>query len=154
EVLDLKANPNRPADATIIESKLERGRGAVATALVTRGTLKRGDIIVAGGQWGRVRALMNERGQQVSEAGPSEPVEVMGLEGAPEPGDVLHVVDNENRAREVAEYRQRQRRERASAGPVARGSLEQMMARFKDSTAKELPVVIKADVQGSAEAIA
>ena len=154
EVLDLKANPDRPADATIIESKLERGRGAVATALVSRGTLKRGDIVVAGGQWGRVRALMNERGQQVSEAGPSEPVEVMGLEGAPEPGDVLHVVENETRAREVAEYRQRQRREKTSAGVVARtGSLEQMMARFKDDTLKELALVIKADVQGSAEAI-
>jgi translation initiation factor IF-2 len=154
EVLDLKANPDRPADAWIVESKLERGRGAVATALVSRGTLKRGDIVVAGAQWGRVRALMNERGQQVSSAGPSEPVEVMGLEGAPDPGDMLHVVESENRAREVAEYRQRQRREKAMSAPSARGSLEAMMARFKDSSTKELPVVIKADVQGSAEAIA
>jgi translation initiation factor IF-2 len=154
EILDLKANPDRPAEATIIESKLERGRGPVATALVRRGTLKRGDIIVAGGQWGRVRALVNEREQQVPSAGPSEPVEVMGLEGVPEPGDTLHVVDNETRAREVAAYRQRVRREKSAAGPAARTSLEQMMAKFKeDGAAKELPVVVKADVQGSAEAI-
>jgi translation initiation factor IF-2 len=153
--MDLKANPNRPAEATIIESKLERGRGAVATALVKNGTLKRGDIIVAGGAWGRVRALVNERDQQVPTAGPSEPVEVMGLEGVPDPGDVLHVVENETRAREVAEYRQRAKRERTatSTGPRST-SLEAMMAKFKDSNAaKELAVVVKADVQGSAEAI-
>ncbi|MGE3301959.1 MAG: translation initiation factor IF-2 [Hyphomonadaceae bacterium] len=154
ELLDLKANPNRPAEATIIESKLERGRGAVATALVRNGTLRRGDIIVAGGQWGRVRALVNERNQQVTSAGPAEPVEVMGLEGVPEPGDVLNVVESETRAREVAEYRQRARREKAAA-PIARTSLEQMMAKFKEGgAAKELAVVVKADVQGSAEAIA
>jgi translation initiation factor IF-2 len=156
EVLDLKANPNRPAEATIIESKLERGRGAVATALVRTGTLKRGDIIVAGGVWGRVRALVNERDQQVPTAGPSEPVEVMGLEGVPDPGDTLNVVENETRAREVAEYRQSVRRDKSHAGAGPRStSLEAMMAKFKDAstTAKELPVVIKADVQGSAEAI-
>jgi translation initiation factor IF-2 len=155
EVLELTANPNRPAEATIIESKLERGRGAVATALVKTGTLKRGDIIVAGGVWGRVRALVNERNQQVPSAGPSEPVEVMGLEGVPDPGDILHVVEDENRAREVAEYRQRAKRERTAAGTGPRStSLEAMMAKFKDSNAaKELAVVVKADVQGSAEAI-
>ncbi|HWA23927.1 MAG TPA: translation initiation factor IF-2 [Caulobacterales bacterium] len=156
EVLDLRANPDRPAEATIIESKLERGRGAVATALVKSGTLKRGDIIVAGGVWGRVRALVNERDQQVPSAGPSEPVEVMGLEGVPDPGDILHVVENETRAREVAEYRQRARKDKSHAGAGPRStSLEAMMAKFKDAanTARELPVVIKADVQGSAEAI-
>ena len=155
EVLDLKANPNRPAEGTIIESKLERGRGAVATVLVKTGTLKRGDIIVAGGQWGRVRALVNERNQQVPTAGPAEPVEVMGLEGVPDPGDTLNVVENDNRAREIAEYRQRARRDKQSVAGAARTSLESMMARFKDTTvAKELAVVVKADVHGSGEAIA
>jgi translation initiation factor IF-2 len=156
EVLDLKANPDRPAEAAVIESKLDRGRGTVATVLVQKGTLKRGDIVVAGGQFGRVRALANERGQMVQSAGPSEPVEIMGLEGVPDPGDVLNVVENETRAREVAAYRQRSRRERATvggAGAAVRTSLESMMAKFKDSTARELPVLIKADVQGSAEAI-
>ncbi|HRE45439.1 MAG TPA: translation initiation factor IF-2, partial [Terricaulis sp.] len=155
EVQELKANPDRPAEATVIEAKLDRGRGTVATVLVQNGTLKRGDIVVAGGQWGRVRALSNERGQTLGEAGPSEPVEIMGLEGVPDPGDVLNVVENENRAREVADYRQRARRQKGAAGAGAqvRTSLESMMAKFKDSSAKELPLLIKADVQGSAEAI-
>ncbi|MBL8549947.1 MAG: translation initiation factor IF-2 [Hyphomonadaceae bacterium] len=156
EVLNLRANPDRPADAVVIESKLDRGRGAVATALVKRGTLKRGDIVVAGGVWGRVRALVDERGQQLSEAGPSQPVEIMGLEGVPDPGDILHVVENENRAREVADYRARLKRQRIAQGAGAgqRTSLEQMMARFKDSSTSELSLLVKADVQGSAEAIA
>jgi translation initiation factor IF-2 len=154
EILDLKANPDRSAEAVVVEAKLDRGRGPVATVLVQRGTLKRGDIVVAGAAWGRVRALVNERGQQISAAGPSEPAEIMGLEGVPDPGDQLVVVENENRAREVVEYRQRVKREKAGVGGGGpRASLEQMMARFKDNTAKELPVVIKADVQGSAEAI-
>jgi translation initiation factor IF-2 len=152
EVLNLRANPNRPAEATVIESKLDKGRGTVATVLVQKGTLKRGDIVVVGAQIGRIRAITNERGQQLQSAGPSEPVEIMGLEGVPEPGDVLNVVENENRAREVADYRARAKKQRT--GGVRTGtSLESMMARFKDSTAKELPLVIKADVQGSAEAI-
>ncbi|MDX2238242.1 MAG: translation initiation factor IF-2, partial [Hyphomonadaceae bacterium] len=154
EFLDLRANPNRAAEAFVIESKLDRGRGPVATALVKRGTLKRGDIIVAGGQWGRVRALSNERGQLVESAGPAEPVEIMGLLGVPDPGDTLQVVENENRAREIADYRQRMKRERSLVGSGPKTSLEQMMARIKDSSAKELSVLIKADVQGSAEAIA
>ncbi len=154
EVLDLKANPDRAGEATIVEARLDRGRGPVATALVRRGTLRRGDIIVAGSQWGKVRALTNERGQQAPTAGPSEPVEIMGLEGVPEPGDTLQVVDSETRAREVTSYRQSLRREKHASGAGARGSLEQMMAKFKDQTSRELPVVIKADVQGSAEAIA
>ena len=153
ELLELKANPDRAAEATVIESQLDRGRGAVASVLVRRGTLKRGDIVVAGAQWGRVRALVNERGQTVKEAGPSEPVEIMGLEGVPEPGDDLVVVENETRAREIADYRQRKRREREAAGAGRSNSLEQMMAKIKDSGADELPVLIKADVQGSAEAI-
>ncbi|GAM97462.1 translation initiation factor 2 [alpha proteobacterium U9-1i] len=154
EVLDLKANPDRPAEATVIESKLDKGRGTVATVLIQSGTLKRGDIVVVGAQIGRVRAITNERGQQLQSAGPSEPVEIMGLEGVPEPGDTLNVVENENRAREVANYRGRAKKLRTSGGGTRTGtSLESMMAKFKDSTAKELPLLIKADVQGSAEAI-
>jgi translation initiation factor IF-2 len=153
EVLELRANPSRPAEATVIESKLDRGRGTVATVLVQKGTLKRGDIVVVGAQMGRIRAITNERGQMLNEAGPSEPVEIMGLEGVPEPGDNLNVVENENRAREVADYRQRAKKRASSPGPGVRTSLESMMAKFKDSSAKELPVLVKADVQGSAEAI-
>ncbi len=154
EVLNLRANSNRPAEATVIESKLDKGRGTVATVLVQMGTLKRGDIVVVGAQVGRVRAITNERGQQLQSAGPSEPVEIMGLEGVPEPGDVLNAVENEPRAREVADYRARAKKLRTTSGPTRTGtSLESMMARFKESTAKELPLVIKADVQGSAEAI-
>jgi translation initiation factor IF-2 len=153
ELLDLKANPNRAAEAAVIEAKLDKGRGVVATVLVQKGTLKRGDIVVAGGVQGRIRALANERGQALQSAGPSEPVEIMGLEGVPDPGDVLNVVENETRAREVADYRQRARRARVAPGAQVRTSLESMMAKFKDSSAKELPVLIKADVQGSAEAI-
>jgi translation initiation factor IF-2 len=154
EVLNLRANPNRPAEAAVIESKLDKGRGTVATVLVQKGTLKRGDIVVVGAQIGRVRAITNERGQQLQTAGPSEPVEIMGLEGVPEPGDVLNVVENENRAREVADYRARAKKQKTTGGgKSAATSLESMMAKFKDSTAKELPILIKADVQGSAEAI-
>jgi translation initiation factor IF-2 len=154
EVLNLRANPNRPAEAMVIESKLDKGRGTVATVLVQNGTLKRGDIVVVGAQVGRVRAITNERGQQLQTAGPSEPVEIMGLEGVPEPGDALNVVENENRAREVADYRARAKKHKtAGGGKSAATSLESMMAKFKDSTAKELPILIKADVQGSAEAI-
>jgi len=154
EVMDLKANPDRPAEATVIESKLDKGRGTVATVLIQKGTLKRGDVVVVGAQIGRIRAITNERGQQLQTAGPSEPVEIMGLEGGPEPGDVLNVVENENRAREVANYRARAKKLRTTGGGTRTGtSLESMMAKFKDSTAKELPILIKADVQGSAEAI-
>jgi translation initiation factor IF-2 len=151
EVLNLRANAKRPAEAVVIESKLERGRGAVATVLIKRGALNRGDIVVAGGVWGRVRAMSNERGQAVTTAGPAEPVEITGLEGAPDPGDMMQVVENEARAREVAEFRQRRRREKSSA-PTGRVSFEQLIAK-RDSGARELPVVIKSDVQGSAEAI-
>ena len=154
EVMQLRANSNRPAEAVVIESKLDKGRGTVATVLVQKGTLKRSDIVVVGAQVGRVRAITNERGQQLQNAGPSEPVEIMGLEGVPEPGDVLNVVENENRAREVADYRARAKKQKQAGGHRSSGtSLESMMAKFKDSTAKELPILIKADVQGSAEAI-
>jgi translation initiation factor IF-2 len=155
EILDLKANPDRPAEGTVIEAKLDRGRGPVATVLVQRGTLRGGDIVVAGAEWGRVRALVSDTGDSVTEAGPSTPVEVLGFNGTPEAGDRLAVVDSEARAREVTEYRARQRREKVAARASGkRGSLEQMMSQLKTSGRKEFPLVIKGDVQGSVEAIA
>ncbi|MBV9557407.1 MAG: translation initiation factor IF-2, partial [Pseudolabrys sp.] len=154
EILSLKANPERAAEGTVIEAKLDRGRGPVATVLVQRGTLKVGDLVVAGAEWGRVRALVSDTGEGVQSAGPSTPVEVLGFSGTPEAGDRLAVVENEARAREVTDYRARQKREKASARSTGmRGSLEQMMAQAKTTGRKEFPLVIKADVQGSLEAI-
>ncbi len=152
ELLELRANPHRPAEGVIIEAKLERGRGSVATVLVQRGTLKVGDIFVAGGEWGRVRALVNERDEQVEEAGPATPVEVLGLNGTPLAGDDFTVMENEGRAREIAEYRQRSRRETEIAS-TGRGTLEEMMSRIKEGEVSEFPVVVKSDVHGSMEAI-
>jgi translation initiation factor IF-2 len=152
ELLDLRANPNRAAEGVIIEAKLERGRGPVATVLVQRGTLKVGDIFVAGGEWGRVRALVDERGAQVKSAAPGSPVEVLGLNGAPLAGDDFSVVDSESRAREITEFRQRRKRDAAIAAG-ARGTLEEMFAQIASGATKELPVVVKSDVQGSLEAI-
>lgn len=152
ELLDLKANPNRPAEGAVVEARLDKGRGAVATFLVERGTLKRTDIVVVGSEWGKVRAMTDDKGKQVKEAGPAYPVEVLGLNGVPEPGDTFNVVDSEARAREVAEFRARQRKEKAAAKSSGT-SLEQMMAQLQDSEIKELPIVIKGDVQGSVEAI-
>ena len=153
ELLDLKANPGRPAEGVVIESQVDKGRGPVATVLVRRGTLKRSDVVVAGSQWGRVRALVNERGQQLEEAGPSVPAEILGLDGAPEPGEVFAVVENEARAREIAAYRQRKERDASGATTGTGTSLEQMMARLKQDETQEMPLLVKADVQGSAEAI-
>ena len=154
EILDLKANPNRAAEGTVIEAKLDRGRGPVATVLVQRGSLHPGDIVLAGAEWGRVRALVSDTGDPVQNAGPSTPVEVLGFSGTPDAGDRLAVVDNEARAREVTDYRARQKREKTAARATGmRGSLEQMMAQAKTSGRKEFPLVIKADVQGSVEAI-
>jgi len=152
EILDLKANPDRAAEGIIVEAKLDRGRGPVGTVLVERGTLHVGDIIVAGTEWGRVRALINDRGENVQSAGPSVPVEVLGLGGAPEAGDVLSVVESESRAREVTEYRQRVQRDKRVGGG-GRTSLDQMLTQLKEQNRKELPIIVKADVQGSAEAI-
>ncbi|OCO98709.1 MULTISPECIES: translation initiation factor IF-2 [unclassified Ensifer] len=155
EILDLKANPNRTAEGTVVEAELDRGRGAVATVLVQKGTLRPGQIIVAGDQWGRVRALVNDKGEHVKEAGPSMPVEVLGLSGTPAAGDKFAVVENESRAREISEYRQRLAREKQVARQSgSRGSLEQMMSQLQTSGLKEFPLVIKGDVQGSIEAIA
>ena len=134
EVLELKANPNRPAEGTVIEARLDRGRGPVATVLVQRGTLKHGDIVVAGTEWGRVRALMSDTGHSVVAAGPSMPVEVLGFNGTPEAGDRLAVVDTEARAREITDYRDRQKRDKMAARQTGmRGSLEQMMNQLKTS---------------------
>jgi translation initiation factor IF-2 len=153
ELLDLTANPGRQAEGAVIEAKLDVGRGPVATVLVQKGTLKRGDIFVVGEQWGRVRALLNDKGERVDEAGPSVPVEVLGLSGTPEAGDVLNVVDDEAKAREIASYRERLSRDkRAAVGSAT--TLDQLLAKAKaDRDLKELPVVVKSDVQGSAEAI-
>jgi len=154
ELLELKTNSQRPAEGTVIEAKLDRGRGPVATVLVQRGTLRVGDIIVAGAEMGRVRALISDQGTTLEEAGPSVPVEVLGFNGPPEAGDRLAVVENEARARQVTSYRAHQKRENAAASVSGmRGSLEQMMSQLKTSGRKEFPLVIKADVQGSLEAI-
>ncbi|MAM95811.1 translation initiation factor IF-2 [Parvibaculum sp.] len=152
EVLEVTANPDRAAEGIIVEAKLDRGRGPVGTVLVQRGTLNVGDIIVAGTEWGRVRALINDRGENVPSAGPSQPVEVLGLGGAPEAGDVMSVVESEGRAREITDYRQRVQRDKR-VGTGGRASLDQMLSQLKEQDRKELPVIVKADVQGSAEAI-
>ncbi len=153
ELLELRANPDRPGEGVVIEAKLERGRGPVATVLVQRGTLKVGQIVVAGRSWGKVRALINDRGENTAEAGPSQPVEILGLDSAPEAGDQFAVVENEARAREITDYRQRKLREVKAAGAGSRGSLEKMMSQLGDEGAKEFPLIIKGDVQGSVEAI-
>ena len=153
EVLELKANPNRPGDGVVIEAKLDRGRGPVATVLVQRGTIRVGDIVVAGAEYGRVRALVTDRGDNVTEAGPSEPVEILGLGGTPGAGDQFSVVENEARAREISEYRQRLNRDSQMVGTGVRASLEQMMTQIKETGRKEVAVVVKGDMQGSVEAI-
>ncbi len=153
ELLELKANADRRADGIVIEAKLERGRGPVGTVLVQRGTLSVGDIVVAGSSWGRVRALINDHGKNVVKAGPSVPVEVLGFDTAPEAGDQFAVVENEARAREITEYRDRKRREQLGSAGTPR-TLEQMMQSLKDDAdRKEMPVLVKGDVQGSVEAI-
>lgn len=152
EILDLKANPDRPAEGAVVEAKLDKGRGPVATVLVQRGTLKVGDIVVAGAEWGRVRLLANERGESVKSAGPSTPIEVLGLSAAPEAGDEMVVVENEARAREVAEYRGRKRREQRQASS-SRQTLDQLLQTREAGEKRLLPLVLKTDVQGSSEAI-
>ena len=152
EMMDLKADPERSSEGVVIEAKLDKGRGPVATVLVKRGTLRRGDIVVAGSAWGKVRALLNERNEQLSEAGPSVPVEILGLDEAPSPGEPLAVVESEARARELTEYRARMKREKLTGG-INQVSLVDMMSKLQSKKVSELPVIIKADVQGSAEAI-
>jgi len=153
EILELKANPDRAAEGAVIEAQLDVGRGPVATVLVQKGTLRQGDIFVVGEQWGKVRALVDDKGDRVKEAGPSVPVEVLGLNGTPEAGDVLNVVDTEAQAREIAEYRHNVAKEKRAAAGAAT-TLEQLMQKAKDDqSVEELPILVKADVQGSAEAI-
>src|SRR6202012_2058268 len=154
EILDLKANPERSAEGSVIESRLDRGRGPVAPVLVQKGTLRQGDIVVAGSEWGRVRAMLDDKGRQLADAGPSMPVEILGLTGAPSAGEAFVVVENEGRAREITEFRERRLREKAAgAAAGARGTLDQMLARIQAGEQKEVAVLIKADVQGSAEAL-
>ena len=151
ELLELKANPNRPGEGTVIEAKLDKGRGPVATVLVSRGTVRVGDIFVVGAEWGKVRALVDDRGVQVKEAGPSKPVEVLGLSGTPMAGDVFAVVENEARAREIAAYRASVvQRKRTTQAPA---NLETMFSALKEKQALEYPLIVKGDVQGSVEAI-
>ena len=153
EILELKANPDRAAQGAVIEAQLDVGRGPVATVLVQKGTLKQGDIFVVGEQYGKVRALINDKGERVKEAGPSVPVEVLGLNGTPEAGDVLNVTETEAQAREIAEYREQAAKDKRAAAGAAT-TLEQLMAKAKaDEDVAELPILVKADVQGSAEAI-
>ena len=154
EILELKSNPNRSAEGTVIESKVEKGRGSVATLLITRGTLKMGDILVVGSETGRVRALLDYKGNKIKEAPPSFPVEVLGLNGTPLSGDLAVVVETDARAREIAEYRRSKMKNSSDIAKLAsRGSVEQMMSAIQNTDKKELPVVIKADVHGSLEAI-
>ncbi|MDR1693802.1 MAG: translation initiation factor IF-2 [Lactobacillaceae bacterium] len=152
EILNLRANPNRKAVGTVVEAKMEKGRGSVATALVQNGTLHIGDIFIAGKEWGRVRAMFNEHGQKLLEAGPSTPVEVIGLQGTPSAGDSFSVVESEEKAREVTDYRIRKERD-AKLVKSAKSAMEQMLDKIKSGESKTLPVIIKADVQGSIEAI-
>ncbi len=154
ELLDLRANPDRGAEGSVIESRLDRGRGPVATILVQKGTLNQGEIVVAGGEWGRVRAMLDDKGRNLKVAGPSMPVEILGLSGVPSAGEPFVVVENESRAREITEFRNRRQRDRtAGANTLARGTLDQMLARIQAGEQKEVAIIIKADVQGSSEAI-
>jgi translation initiation factor IF-2 len=154
EILDLKANPERNAEGTIIEARLDRGRGPVATLLVQKGTLRPGEIVVAGSEWGRVRAMLDDKGRPMTDAEPATPTEILGLSGVPSAGEPFVVVDTEGRAREITEFRARRQREKAATANIAaRGTLDQMLARIQAGDQKEVAVVIKADVQGSAEAI-
>ena len=152
EILELKANPDRTAEGSVIEAKVERGRGSVATVLVQKGTLKVGDIFVVGAEYGKVRALLDDKGINLENAFPGQPVEVLGLNGTPMSGDQFIVVPSESRAREIADYRSRQVRDKEAA-IKARGSVEQMLSAIAAGEAEELPVVIKTDVHGSLEAI-
>ncbi|PIT69624.1 translation initiation factor IF-2 [Bartonella tribocorum] len=155
EMLDLKADPQRTAEGVVIEAKLDRGRGSVATVLVQKGTLHPSDIIVAGNEWGRVRALIDDHGRHVKEAVPSTPIEILGMQGTPQAGDRFAVVTHEAKAREISEYRQRLARDKAVARQTgSRGSLEQMMTKLQTTGVKEFSLIIKGDVQGSIEAIA
>ena len=152
EVLELKANPNRPGEGTIVEARIDRGRGSVATVLVSRGTLRVGDIFVAGAEWGRIRALLDDHGNPVDEAVPGMPVEILGLSGTPEAGDEFVVAESEASAREISEYRRRKQRDARNVAEP-RGTVEQMLARIHEGEAEELSVIIKGDVHGSVEAI-
>ncbi len=152
EMLDLKANPNRNGEGVVVEAKMEKGRGTVVTALVQKGTLKIGDVVIAGKEWGHVRAMFNEHGQKMLEAGPATPVEILGLQGTPSAGDDIIVVADESKAKEITGYRIRKERE-AKLVKSAKSAMEQMLDKIKSGEVKHLPIIIKGDVQGSIEAI-
>lgn len=152
EILEIQANPDRDAEGVVVEAKVETGRGSVATVLVQRGTLKVGDIVVAGAEWGKVRALIDDTGTRVDSATPSMPVEILGLNGTPNAGDEFGVVENEARAREITDFRNRRNRD-AKVQAGARGTLDQMFDRIQAGEVQEIPIVVKGDVQGSVEAI-
>jgi translation initiation factor IF-2 len=155
EILDLKANPSREAHGTVIESKMEKGRGSVASVLITKGTLRVGDVFVAGAEFGKVRAIINDHGKNIQTAGPGQPVEVLGLNGTPDAGDSFSVVKDENRAREIADYRARKKRESQSAQAMkGRATMDDLLLQRKEGEKTTLPVIIKGDVHGSVEAIA
>ena len=151
EILDLKANPDREAEGFVIESKLDKGRGPVVTTIIQKGTLRKGDIVVVGQNWGKVRSLINDKGEQINECYPGDPVEVLGLNNTPNAGDFLSVVENESRAREITDYRERQTKKETPNVPQS--NIEQMLSKIRAETKKELPIIIKADVHGSSEAI-
>jgi translation initiation factor IF-2 len=153
ELMELKANPTRNPDGLVIESKIEKGRGAVATLLVKRGTLKRGAVVVAGEYWGKVKAMTDEKGKTVKQAGPSTAIELMGLNGAPMPGEPFAVVSDEQKAREITEYRVQKRKDSDVTAPSAMASMEQMMAKLQNKETSDLPLLVKSDVAGSAQAI-
>jgi translation initiation factor IF-2 len=152
EVLDLKANPNKPARGNVVEARLDRARGAIATILVKEGTMKAGDLVVAGETYGKIRAMLGDKGQVVNEAGPATPVEILGLDGVPDAGEVFNVVVDEKSAKALVEHR-REQRKRKEASATTRVSLENILDRIKEGTVKEVRIVLKADVQGSVEAI-
>ena len=151
--MELKANPTRNSDGLVIESKIQKGRGAVATLLVKRGTLKRGAVVVAGEYWGKVKAMMDEKGKQLKDVGPSTAIELMGLNGAPMPGEPFAVVADEQKAREITEYRVQKRKNADVSAPSAMASMEQMMAKLQNKETSDLNLLVKADVEGSAQAI-
>jgi translation initiation factor IF-2 len=152
EVLDLKANPNKPARGNVVEARLDRARGAIATILVKEGTMKAGDLVVAGETYGKIRAMLGDKGQVVTEAGPATPVELLGLDGVPDAGELFNVVADEKSAKALVEHR-REQRKRKEASATTRVSLENILDRIKEGTVKEVRIVLKADVQGSVEAI-
>jgi len=153
ELADFKANPDLPAQGVVLEARKEVGRGIVATVLIQNGAMTRGDIFVAGATWGRIRSMMDDRGEKIQEAGPATPVEVMGFGDVPEAGDLFQVVEEEAKARAISEFRHHEQRIRELAPSIGKTSLEQLFSQIQQGEIKELPIVLKADVKGSVEVL-